>query len=367
MAHAKLSPSGSARWMTCPGSVHLTADLPQEASSKYAAKGTAIHELSEKVLKGAMQPNDLLGKLVHGHIVDQDMCDISQVYVNWINEAVGVKFLESKVSLEGVIPDCYGTVDSVIMRPNHLTIVDLKTGYVAVEAKDNTQLLCYALGAYLKYDWAYDFESITMVIIQPPLEVIDAWTITVPELMQFKGELERAYTAIQSSPNLFVTSDKACKWCRAKSSCPALRNMADEAAESDFASLKTDDMAYWLDRLELIRGFADAVENNVKEKMLQGASFDGWKVVQGRKTRGWNDEAEAEAYFKSQGYDDIYSPIKLLSVAQMEKAMVKESIDYSELVDITIGNPTIAKEKDKRKSVNKFDQASLDFAEVTTL
>ena len=362
MAHAKLSPSGSSRWMTCPGSVHLTADLPYEPSSPYAARGTAIHELSEKCLKASKEPSYFLGQKVYGHTVDQGMCDIAQVYVNWVNEAQGTKFLESKVTLEAAIPDCFGTVDAVIMRTGHLTIADLKTGAgVSVDAKDNTQLLCYALGAYLKYDWAYDFKEITLVIIQPPMDKIDVWTISVEELMQFKEELKRAYKAIQTSPNVFVASDKACKWCRAKSSCPEMRSLADKAAAADFATVQPDEMAYWLDRLSLVRDFADAVENSAKEKMLQGKKFEGWKVVQGRKTRSWKDEAEVETFFKGQGYSNIYAPTKLLSVAQMEKTMEKEFVDYSQLVETTIGNPTIAKEKDKRMTTNKFEQAAIDF------
>jgi len=363
MAHAKLSPSGSSRWMTCPGSVYLTADLPYEPSSIYAARGTAIHELSEKCLDLKKDAAYFLGQKVYNHTVDQGMCDIAQVYLNWVNEAQGAKFFESKVTLEAAIPDCFGTVDAVIMRPGHLTIADLKTGAgVAVYAKDNTQLLCYALGAYFKYDWAYDFEEITLVIIQPPMDKIDVWTITVEELMQFKEELKRAYKAIKTSPDVFVASDKACKWCRAKASCPEMRSLANKAAAVDFASIEPDEMLYWLDRLSLVRDFADAVENSAKEKMLQGKNFEGWKVVQGRKTRSWKDEIKVESFFKGLGYDNIYVPIKLLSVAQMEKAMEKEFVDYAELVEITIGNPTIAKEKDKRRSTNKFDQAAIDFA-----
>jgi len=49
MAHAPCSPSGAARWMTCPGSIREEARYP-ETSSVYAQIGTAIHELAAKAL-----------------------------------------------------------------------------------------------------------------------------------------------------------------------------------------------------------------------------------------------------------------------------------------------------------------------------
>jgi len=41
-AHAKLAPSAAHRWLNCPGSIRLTADIP-ETTSKYAEEGIAAH------------------------------------------------------------------------------------------------------------------------------------------------------------------------------------------------------------------------------------------------------------------------------------------------------------------------------------
>jgi hypothetical protein len=275
-----------------------------------------------------------------------------------------MKRYEVKVSLEEVIADCFGTADCVAMRPGHLTVADLKTGSgVLVEAEENTQLMCYALGAFLMFDAIYDFDEITLVIVQPPKDNISTWTVPRQRLLDFADDLRKARVLIDTEPEVFVMSEAGCKWCRSKSSCPAQRKLADEVAAIDFADLPDDALAKYLDKIDHLRGFADAVENEAKEQILQGKTVQGWKVVSGRKTRSWSDEALAESFFKEQPIDLslIYSKPKLLTVAQMEKALKKEPVDFSSMVETTTGNPTLARESDKRESVNKFSQAALDF------
>lgn len=364
MAHAKLSPSASSRWMVCPGSVHLAAGLPDEPSSKYAAKGTAIHELSEQCLAADRDPSSFIGTTVYDHVIDDEMAAIADVYVSWIREAQGKKLYETRLSLEEVIPDCFGTADALIMRPGQLTMADLKTGSgVKVDAEGNTQLLCYALGAFIKYDWIYDFQTVTVVIIQPPLNHVDTWTITRDDLLQFRTQLREAYDNIVNKPELFVLSEKGCQWCRAKSNCPEQQRLAAEAAAADFESLDADGLAYWLDKLSHVKSFIEAVENRAKERLLQGQYIDGWKVVEGRRSRSWKDEKAVELYLKNNGYQElIYSKPKLLTVAQMETALKKEAVNLSEFVEISAGNPTLARADDRRSSVDKASQAANDFA-----
>ena len=48
--HARLSPSGAEKWMTCPGSVALEADEP-DTSNDYSDEGTAAHFLASACLE----------------------------------------------------------------------------------------------------------------------------------------------------------------------------------------------------------------------------------------------------------------------------------------------------------------------------
>jgi hypothetical protein len=364
MAHAKLSPSASARWLTCPGSVWLTPDVEGNKSSIHAEKGTAMHEVSEQCLTNNLEPNSFVGKTVNSHIITHDMAELVQIYVNYIQSLNGDKYYEEKVSLAEVINDCFGTADAIIVESGLMRVIDLKTGAgVRVDATGNTQLLCYALGAYLKYSPIYDIDTITMTIVQPPLNSIDSWTITLGELLAFAEELKRSYAAIQNEPNKFVASDKACRWCHARAKCPEMKRLASVAAGLDFAEIKTDDLSEWLSKLSLLKSFIEAVEAKAKDTLFNGGTIDGWKVVEGRKSRSWKDTDQTVLWLKRQGYSDeqIMSKPELLSVAQMEKAMKGEALDISPFVEISLGQPTIAPEKDKRSSVDKTQSAKKDF------
>lgn len=363
MRHAKLSPSASSRWMTCPGSVHLEPDTKGSDSSVYAEKGTAMHTVSDLCLTKGIEPATFIGKTFNGHIVTSDMSELVQVYVNYIRALSGDKYYEEKVTLVEVINDCWGTADGIVIDGSLMRVIDLKTGGgVRVDAEGNTQLLCYALGAYIKYAPVYDIDTITVTIVQPPMNSIDSWTISLKELLSFAEELKRSYAAIQNEPNKFVASDKACKWCRARVKCPEMVRLANEAAMMDFNDLSLDTIEHWMPKISLLQLFIDSVEAKAKDTMLNGGKIEGWKVVEGRKSRDWLNMKDAELWFKQQGYSAIYTKSELLSVAQMEKAMKGESLKMDSLIKITYGSPTIAPEKDKRSSVDKSQSAKKDFA-----
>jgi hypothetical protein len=52
--HAKLSASGSKKWLTCTPSATLEEQFPDERS-EFAAEGTFMHELFELLLLNSLQ------------------------------------------------------------------------------------------------------------------------------------------------------------------------------------------------------------------------------------------------------------------------------------------------------------------------
>lgn len=354
--------------MVCSGSVHLPPDIPGEESSPYAQKGTAIHTLSEICLVEDKQPSTMLGEVVNGIVMDKDCIEIADTYVSFVRSLPGFKAYEVKVSLEEVIEDCYGTADNVAMLPGKLTVADLKTGAGnRVDAEENTQLMCYALGAFLKFDCIYDFEEITLVIVQPPLDNISTWKIDRARLLAFADELREAYRRIKEEPT-YVMSEKGCQWCRSQAQCPEKRKAADMAASVDFASfgtidVKAEEMAKYLKMVPILKGFIDAVENYAKETMLAGGELPGFKVVEGRRSRAWKDVQAVEKFLKEEGYAALmYSEPAMLSVAQMEKALKGKPVSLEEHIITKDGSPTIVPESDKRSALSKAANAAKDFA-----
>lgn len=168
MAHAVLSPSSSKRWMTCPGSVVLTADMPNTSSS-YADEGTTAHWIAEQILRGTIAESDAVGKKCPdtGMEVSADMLRDVMRYVTHVRDIVastgGTLYLEQKLVIGQWTGEAgaKGTADAVIVAGDELIVVDLKFGRgVSVGAEENTQLMLYALGALDKFGVVDDEEDL---------------------------------------------------------------------------------------------------------------------------------------------------------------------------------------------------------------
>ena len=177
MAHAKLAPSSISRVIRCPGSAIPNAEAPSNPSFP-AARGTAIHEMCEQLLKDRLDGISLsdywLGKTVEleGFAIDigQDEIDIAETYVNYIKQRTeelnGKLLIEEKLYMNEISDDCWGTSDAVILGENNrMVVADLKSGNFPVDVNFNEQLMTYSLGALAR--WGNENTVIEMTIIQP--------------------------------------------------------------------------------------------------------------------------------------------------------------------------------------------------------
>lgn len=155
MAHAVLSPSSAKRWMTCPGSVALTAHLP-DTSSSHADEGTTAHWIAEQILRGQIAESEAVGKECPDTkmAVTPDMLRDVMRYVQQVRDIVagtgGTLLIEQKLLVGQWTGEAgaKGTADVVIMAGDELIVMDLKFGRgVAVDAERNEQLMIYGLGA----------------------------------------------------------------------------------------------------------------------------------------------------------------------------------------------------------------------------
>lgn len=345
--HAKLSPSAAVRWMTCPGSVHIiNMHNIVSRSGSAADRGTAIHAMCELALSNDAECSDYVGTTIKGILIDDDMAQIGQVYVNYIKNAHGDKYFEQKVSVEHIIEDCWGTADAVICHDRKLIIADLKSGVRRVEARDNKQLLIYALGAFAKYDWMYDFQEISLVIVQPAIDHLDVWTISVDELLSFKDELIEAKNQIISSPDKFVMSEKACEWCPARFVCPEHVAVANEAAKTDFQSIDLSNLTYWLDRVQILKRFITSVEDTAYDKLSNGVSIVGYKLGTPARRRSWGDEKALLKYIAETGLQSVFIKETVISPAQIDKLKLDPKLreELSEFIEYTEAKAPIVKQ-----------------------
>lgn len=357
--HHRFSPSDSARWIPCPGSITLSESLeliPQDDAGGYAAEGTLAHSVGEWGLNNPTKP---LTEVCD----DAEMIRHVQTYVDYVSEFRAVPLweiqVEVEVSLHSIIPDCFGHADSIVIdRVNsRVEVIDLKYGQgVGVLPNRNSQLQLYALGVLSTLDFVP--EEVTLTIVQPRARdghgAIRRWHTTPADLYKFGNKAKEAYAiAIAPNPPL-CAGETQCRWCDAKPVCPALKAKVFETAVAEFEPFKTKpvelvDLAEVLPTVNLIKKWADSVLEHALGQLKHGYSIDGYKLVRGRSARAWCDQDRAkEAVVAALGEDDAFTR-KLLSPTQYQKV---DKAGYAEIVEELVVKPpgklTIAVNSDSR-------------------
>ena len=324
--HARLSASRTDRFMQCPGSYRLESLMPYEPAGEAAAIGTAIHELSEIILSGKEVPAG----------TDPDHVAMAQGYADFVNTLVEnprKKLIEVNLDegLKSLHPALGGTADAILVDGNHLHVIDLKTGRVAVDANDNKQLLTYALGAMRQLKAPSTIEC-TMHIYQPRVGH-SKWTVSGNYLnLHGKRLVEAAELALSGDAPTSPSVD-ACRYCKAKTICPSMREKVQETARSDFKpdTTVTPEM---LDDAALVTAWADAVQSAAKEQLANGKSIQGWTMRLGRKTKFWKDEKLVQEAFKDLLIAwELKSPSAVLKLGvEVSEDLVGEKVAASSLV-----------------------------------
>jgi len=331
--HARLSASRTERFMSCPGSVRLEALMPYEPAGEAAAIGTAIHELSERILNGHE---------IDDPDVNADHLAMAQEYANFINTLVPnprKKLIEVNldIGLKSLHPALGGTADAVLVDGNHLHVCDLKTGRVPVEAENNKQLMTYALGAMRQFNAPLDIIC-TMHIFQPRAGH-SKWTVNGIDLINHGHDLRNA-AALALTPDAPTNpSPDACKYCKAKPICPAMRQKVQDNARKDFAP-DTRVTSEMIELAKLAEDWADAVLTAAKKQLSYGETITGWNLKPGRKTRFWKSEELAAVALK-----DHPQAFTLRSPAAIADLKIEVSED---LIGITHAAPSLAKDRAKK-------------------
>lgn len=394
-AHALLSPSGAHRWISCHGSLALESAYPR-SSSKYAAEGTAAHSLAELCLTSDVSPNAeaFIGKVIEADglsfTVDADMARHINTYVTAILAmAEGNTLLVEQRLAFGVRigqPDeiAFGTSDAVILAPDELQVHDLKYGQgVRVDADENEQLMLYALGAAHAFDMVHDFTSVRLVIHQPRLDHVSEWVCSVEELNAFATDVRmHAKWALDikdaDEKNLPFPEDQlnpsedVCRFCKAKASCPALRDkvastvgkgtaaepddfddLTTPASPAQIVEFKDDVLGECMALVGLVEDWCKAIRGETETRLLRGEPVPGFKLVQGRKGhRKWTDVSAVEALLKSFRLKDEQIYTRHLIGVPAAEVLLKDNPRRWPKVEALFsqadGGPSVAPVSDKR-------------------
>ncbi|MBE0471208.1 MAG: DUF2800 domain-containing protein [Methyloprofundus sp.] len=361
-SHAKLSASGSDRWINCPGSVKAEAGI-KEQNRSYAQEGTCAHELAELVLINGGSCFEWIGQPLienNAFTVTQEMAGYVQEYVDYVQSVGGFQMHEQQVDYSAWVPEGFGTSDAICIHGDLMTCIDLKYGKgVTVHAEKNSQGMLYALGAYSDFGDLQEIKRIKIVIVQPRKDHISEWELSLADLLKW-GEWvsQKAEDCLQPDAER-VPGEKQCLFCKAKATCPALLKKTQEVILSDFDNLDLPEvsnltdaqMRKALDSKQLVIGWLNAVEAHISERVSSGKGFQGYKLVEGRAVRAWQDEKAAAEKLQSL-LDEAAFEKKLLSPAKAEKALGKvKAAEIKDLIFKPKGKPVLAREDDPRESV----------------
>ena len=377
--YALLSPSSAARWMRCPASVVVTRDMPED-SSPYAIEGTCAHRLAELLLNGADGfPAEEAAKVIAAGVDPDSLVEPVRVYVDYVRSLGSeiVTEVSLDISLITKEPEARGTSDAVVFSEGVLHVCDLKYGKgEPVSADGNPQLAIYAGAALAAFDFLGEIREVCMHIVQPRLNSISVWRVSVDELMAFLADVTRAGAQClrlldeNRDPDtvpaeFFQPCAKACRFCRHRGKCAALAKYALSVAGLDLpaplkASLDVQQLAYILDRIGLIKSWMGEVEAAAHAALMEGREVPGYKLVEGRAgSRKWTDESKAEKLLKAWKVPADFRYVKsLISPTQAEKLLKLKTLtdeQWAELcgyVSREPGKPTVVPASDKRPAIS---------------
>lgn len=372
-AHAKFSPSSAKRYLNCTPALMLEQQFEDE-QSPYAAEGSAGHALAEHLIKKHLK---IRSKRPVSDYYTDELLEAVDEYVGYCVEQIEdakkecpdpVFEVERRTDISKHIEGCFGTADMVIVTQKKIHVIDLKLGKgVMVDAEHNEQLMIYGLGVLDFYEILYDIETVELTIVQPRLEHLSTWEISVEELKAWaEAELEPKAKMALAGEGEYKAGDH-CRFCKARFTCRARAEEYLKMAQLEFAEpalLSDEEIAEVLIKADALKKWAEEVYTYAQnEAVVNHRQWPGFKLVLGKSNRRYTDEEEVAEAAKKAGYTDIYKT-SLIGITDMEKLMGKKNFAeiLGKLVYKPEGKVTLVPESDKREAV-KTATAEADFKE----
>lgn len=365
--HATLSASAAQRWMACPPSVMATKGMP-DTTSEYAEEGTAAHEVAEYKLRWNLGEKSISPPSTGKFDADEidRYTDVYAYYVSDVFETLrkncpdAILLIEQRLDFSDYVPDGFGTGDAVIIADDVMQICDLKYGKgIRIAADNNPQMMLYALGALNMYGCLYDIKTVRLAIIQPRLDNISEWEISVEDLYKWAETELKPKAQLAAKGEGEFSAGEHCRFCKLKATCRKRAERMLELAKYDFeppAELSETEIAAVIEIAADLAKWADDVFAYAQAQAINnGVHWDGYKIVEGRSNRKFTDEKKVADICREQGYQlsQIYKTT-LIGITDMEKLMGKKQ--FRELIGEYVHKPkgklTLVPVSDKREEIS---------------
>lgn len=286
---AVISPrmSSAHRWVggRCTASPALSALSPDDPSSPAAERGHRLHAVAAAWLTSATEAQG-------------DDREMVEPYVRAVERAArdGGE-LRVELRVDDPTGRYGGTPDAVVIDRSHklVHVIDLKTGWGVVEARENWQLLAYAL----LLAPALEGWSASLTIVQPgPWHVagpVRTWRVDADALELYRGRFDSAVAEVFGADPR-ARAGAHCQYCRALALCPAASAVtlaaADYAAEPrvlpDDALARELSLMRETERLVSLR--VASLEEVIGQKLRVGGAVAGAYLESARGRTAWKQE-----------------------------------------------------------------------------
>jgi hypothetical protein len=214
----------------------------------------------------------------------------------------------------------------------------------------------------------YDLDTVRMTIIQPRLDHISTEELPLAALYAWAENVVRPAATAAMGESAPTACGDWCRWCPAKAVCRTRAEKQLELAAFEFkrpALLSSEEIADILGRAEALQQWVSDVEAYALQSALDGTTYAGWKLVEGRSVRKYADDLKVAETLKAAGYDEaLLYERKLLGLTAMEKLVGKKKLTETlgDLIVKPAGKPVLVPESDKRPPINTTEAAKSDFS-----
>lgn len=286
------SASGMQRLFLCPGSWQAEKKCPVDEESEDAALGTMLHACMEQ---GTMpeDPEDAEA-VAWCREMENALCK------KYLGEEIryALVWRESRV-FERVDRLFSGKPDMVAVRDFKALVVDYKFGRLPVAAAEcNLQLSALAVLVMDMFDEG-DIDEVFVCILQPYASRKEpaVCRYTRESVEQARAFFRACIEKAQDEHAPLKPSEKACRYCRAQSSCPAVKLALVNVTSGDLTAAweewSPEKRREAYDLAKLAKRWAASVESKVKADLKAEVEIPGLKLSPGKKAFTVTDPAAA--------------------------------------------------------------------------
>lgn len=316
--HSKYPPSSAFRWLNCSASVLLPPD-EVERDTTAADEGTLAHKIAElKLTRDFWNDNEEeLEECRNNPLYKTEMEYYTDEYFKFIKSFNVDPIVETKLDLKEYMSGLFGTCDCITFNEftKEINVIDFKYGYGKIEARNNPQLLFYALGAtdliLKKYPQIESKDlKISVHIFQPRIKHSDSQVLSYSNLTDWYKKIKAKIKKISSQQIERNTGDW-CKYCDRQIHCREYQNSLKDAYVTDFFSLSDEEIVENYEKLKEAEQLVKKIREYLVNQLKNGSKVNGYKL-QDVNSKSWNDKEAVEKIAKEHGLVNTMSPAQAL-------------------------------------------------------